>query len=71
MAKAARSEQVVAKQEKFVHEPVRIEPAVKAVQRSERAEKEKQQTLFSPPVGEGDLPALSLLDPAAATQETV
>ena len=71
VAKAARSEQVVAKQEKFVHEPVRIEPAVKAVQRSELAEKEKQQTLFSPPVGEGDLPALSLLDPAAATQETV
>jgi S-DNA-T family DNA segregation ATPase FtsK/SpoIIIE len=71
VAKAARTVQVVAKQEKFVHEPVRIEPAVKAVPRSERAEKEKQQTLFSPPVGEGDLPALSLLDSAAVTQETV
>lgn len=72
VAKAARTEQVVAKQEKLVHEqPVRIEPAVTKVQRSERAEKEKQQTLFSPPAGEGDLPALSLLDPPIVNQETV
>ena len=72
MAKAARSEQVVAKQEKLVHEqPVRIEPAVTTVQRSDRVEKEKQQTLFAPPVGEGDLPAISLLDPPVANQETV
>ncbi|MFA4913947.1 MAG: DNA translocase FtsK [Comamonadaceae bacterium] len=72
VAKAARTEQVVAKQEKLVHEqPVRIEPAVTTVQRSDRAEKEKQQTLFSPPVGEGDLPAISLLDPPIVNQETV
>ncbi len=72
MAKAARSEQVVAKQEKLVHEqPVRIEPAVTTVQRSDRAEKEKQQTLFAPPAGEGDLPAISLLDPPLVNQETV
>lgn len=72
VAKAARTEQVVAKQEKLVHEqPVRIEPAVTTVQRSDRVEKEKQQTLFSPPVGEGDLPAISLLDPPIVNQETV
>ena len=72
VATAVRSEQVVAKQEKLVHEtPVRIEPAVVSVPRSERAEKEKQQTLFSPPVGEGDLPALGLLDPPLVSQETV
>jgi len=72
VAKAARTEQVVAKQEKLVHEqPVRIEPAVTTVQRSDRAEKEKQQTLFSPPAGEGDLPAISLLDPPIVNQETV
>ena len=72
MAKAARTEQVVAKQEKLVHEqPVRIEPAVVTVQRSDRAEKEKQQTLFAPTAGEGDLPAISLLDPPIVNQETV
>jgi len=72
VAKAARTEQVVAKQEKLVHEqPVRIEPAVTAVPRSDRAEKEKQQTLFTAPAGEGDLPAISLLDPPLTNQETV
>ncbi len=72
VAKAVRTEQVVAKQEKLVHEqPVRIEPAITVVQKSERVEKEKQQTLFAAPVAEGDLPALSLLDPPLVNQETV
>jgi S-DNA-T family DNA segregation ATPase FtsK/SpoIIIE len=72
VALAVRTEKVVAKQEKLVHEqPVRIEPAVTTVPRSERVEKEKQQTLFSAPAGEGDLPPLGLLDPPAPTQETV
>jgi len=72
VAQAARSEQVVAKQEKLVHEqPVRIEPAITVVPRSDRAEKEKQQTLFAPPAGEGDLPAIGLLDAPPASQETV
>ena len=72
VAQAARSEQVVAKQEKLVHEqPVRIEPAITVVPRSDRAEREKQQTLFAPPAGEGDLPAIGLLDAPPASQETV
>jgi S-DNA-T family DNA segregation ATPase FtsK/SpoIIIE len=72
MATAARSEQVVAKQEKLLHEqPVRIEPAITVVPKSDRAEKEKQQTLFAPPTIEGDLPAIGLLDPPPRHQETV
>lgn len=72
VAKAVRTEQVVAKQEKLVHEqPVRIEPAITVVPRSDRAEKEKQQSLFAPPAGESDLPAIGLLDPPLQNQETV
>ncbi|KOF53542.1 cell division protein FtsK [Achromobacter sp. DMS1] len=73
VAKAVRTEQVEAKQEKLVHEqPVRIEPAITVVPKSERVEKEKQQSLFFAPAGgEGDLPAISLLDPPVANQETV
>ncbi|QVQ24505.1 DNA translocase FtsK [Achromobacter deleyi] len=74
VAKAVRTEQVVAKQEKLVHEqPVRIEPAITVVPKSERVEKEKQQSLFFAPSGgaEGDLPAISLLDPPLNNQETV
>lgn len=72
VAQAVRTEQVVAKQEKLVHEqPVRIEPAITVVPRSDRAEKEKQQSLFAPPAGETDLPALGLLDPPQGNQETV
>ena len=69
VAKAVRTEQVVAKQEKLVHEqPVRIEPAITVVPRSDRAEKEKQQSLFAPPAGESDLPAIGLLDPPLQNQ---
>ena len=73
VAKAVRTEQVEAQQEKLVHEqPVRIEPAITVVPKSERVEKEKQQSLFFAPAGgEGDLPAISLLDPPVANQETV
>jgi S-DNA-T family DNA segregation ATPase FtsK/SpoIIIE len=72
VAQAVRTEQVVAKQEKLVHEqPVRIEPAITVVPKSDRVQREKQQTLFSPPEGEGDLPAISLLDPPPIMQETV
>ncbi|VCU71597.1 DNA translocase FtsK [Pigmentiphaga humi] len=71
VAVQARAEVVVAKQEKLVHEqPVRIEPAVTVVPKSERVEKEKQQTLFAE-MGDGQLPALSLLDPPPPAQETV
>ena len=72
VAKAERTEQVVARQEQLVHEaPVRIEPAVTVVPKSDRGEKERQQTLFVTPSAEGDLPALSLLDPPVAHAEVV
>ncbi len=72
VAKAVRHEQVEAKHEKIVHEhTVRIEPAMVAVPSSERAFKEKQQPLFIEPTNAGDLPALSLLDPAPPPTETV
>ncbi len=71
VALQARAEVVVAKQEKLVHEqPVRIEPSVTVVPKSERVEKEKQQTLFTE-ISDGSLPALSLLDPPPLNQETV
>ncbi|HRP97773.1 MAG TPA: DNA translocase FtsK 4TM domain-containing protein, partial [Rhodocyclaceae bacterium] len=41
--------------------PLRIEPPMVSVPRSERIEKERQQTLFVTP-GEGELPPLALLD---------
>jgi len=41
--------------------PLRIEPAAPAVVKSERVEKERQQTLFAE-MGEGGLPPLALLD---------
>ncbi|HBI83135.1 DNA translocase FtsK [Sheuella amnicola] len=74
VAKAVRHEQVEAKIEKIVQEhphPVRIEPAIVEVPKSERVQKEKQQTLFVEPTELGHLPELSLLDPAPAAFETV
>ncbi|MPS26143.1 DNA translocase FtsK [Pigmentiphaga sp.] len=71
VAVQARAEVVVAKQEKLVHEqPVRIEPAVTVVPKSERVEKEKQQALFAE-ITDSQLPPLSLLDPPPPAQETV
>ncbi|MCA1798981.1 MAG: DNA translocase FtsK 4TM domain-containing protein [Xanthomonadaceae bacterium] len=63
----ARREQVSAvrvqkeKVEKRI--PVRIEPVVKAIEPSVRAQKERQVPLFETS-GPGELPSLSLLDPA-------
>jgi S-DNA-T family DNA segregation ATPase FtsK/SpoIIIE len=56
--------------EKQVAAPVRIEPQVVSIVKSERFEKEKQATLFHEPP-EGGLPPLSLLDEAPPAQETV
>ncbi|KAA0889943.1 DNA translocase FtsK [Pusillimonas sp. ANT_WB101] len=73
--KAERNESVVVKQEKFVHQPVRIEPAVTSVPKSPRVEKEKQKALFTvprDPEGVGaDLPTVDLLDMPVETGETV
>lgn len=72
VAQAVRHEQVEAKNEKIVHDqPVRIEPAIVAVEKSERVQKEKQQLLFIEPSVTGDLPALSLLDQPGEAFETV
>lgn len=72
VAKAVRHEQVEAKQEKIVHDsPIRIEPAIVAVPKSERVQKEKQQSLFVEPAEPGALPAVSLLDPPPEAIETV
>ncbi|MGO3891909.1 MAG: DNA translocase FtsK [Paenalcaligenes sp.] len=77
---AERKEAVATKQEKLVHDtPVRIEPAITSVPKSERVQQEKQQKLFVAPVpkatgqssGDGVLPEVSLLDPADENQETV
>ena len=73
VAQAVRHEQVEAKQEKTVqeHHQIRIEPAIVTVAKSARLQKEKQHTLFAEPSVAGDLPALSLLDPAPEAFETV
>ena len=50
--------------DKAVAAPLRIEPATALVQKSERVERERQQTLFAD-VGQGVIPPLMLLDPAS------
>jgi len=70
---AASQREVVVVQERAKHveaPPIRIEPQVVAVVRSERVEKEKQATLFSD-LSDNSLPPLALLDEAKAVQETV
>ncbi|MES2263249.1 MAG: DNA translocase FtsK 4TM domain-containing protein [Pseudomonadota bacterium] len=49
---------------------IKIEPQVVAVVKSDRAEKERQATLFHEP-RDNDLPPLALLDEAPPVQETV
>ncbi|APR05727.1 DNA translocase FtsK [Thauera chlorobenzoica] len=56
------------KSEKTPATPLRIEPAVATVTKSERLEKERQQTLFADAI-EGALPPVGLLDPASTTAE--
>ena len=51
--------------------PVKIEPQVVEVVKSERVQKEKQATLFQDLPGDSSLPPLSLLDEPPAVQETV
>ncbi|MFA5521460.1 MAG: DNA translocase FtsK 4TM domain-containing protein [Castellaniella sp.] len=71
--KAERASKVDARQVDLVHEqPVRIEPALSAIPVSARVETEKQQKLPLPrDKGEGDLPAISLLDMPDARPEAV
>jgi S-DNA-T family DNA segregation ATPase FtsK/SpoIIIE len=51
--------------------PIKIEPAVVEVPKSERVQKEKQATLFQDLPGDSRLPPLALLDEAPPMQETV
>ena len=56
------------KVEKSEPAPLRIEPAVVAVPKSERVEKERQQTLFQDAAA-GVIPPVALLDPASGGVE--
>jgi len=70
-AAVKREEVVVQERAKIVEAPpIRIEPQVVAVQRSERVEKEKQVSLFNE-LPDTNLPPLNLLDDAPPVQETV
>lgn len=71
VAAVKREEVVVQERAKIVEAPpVRIEPQIIAIPKSERAEKERQVALFSD-LQDGSLPPLSLLDAAPPAQETV
>ncbi|MFA9215609.1 MAG: DNA translocase FtsK [Sphingomonadaceae bacterium] len=76
VAAVKREEVVVAERVKHVEKhvaapPIKIEPQVVTVVKSERVEKEKQASLFQDLSGDSRLPALSLLDEPASVQETV
>jgi S-DNA-T family DNA segregation ATPase FtsK/SpoIIIE len=76
VAAVKRDEVVVHERAKHVEKhvtaaPVKIEPQVIAVVKSERVEKEKQAPLFRDLPGDSPLPPLSLLDEPAEYQETV
>src|SRR5450830_570321 len=75
VAAVRRDEAVVIERAKHVEKhvaapPVKIEPQVVTVVKSERVEKERQATLFEN-LGDGKLPPLSLLDEAPPVVETV
>ncbi len=71
VAAVKREEVVVPERDKIVEgPPIRIEPQIVAVRKSERVEKEKQITLFQDLL-DTSLPPLSLLDEASPQQQTV
>ncbi|MDY7548596.1 DNA translocase FtsK 4TM domain-containing protein [Glaciimonas sp. Gout2] len=71
VAAVKREEVVVQERAKTVEAaPIRIEPQIVNVQKSERVEKERQTTLFQD-LPDTNLPPLSLLDEAPPVQETV
>ncbi len=73
VAASVREEQVQEKRRIFEDdpEPVRIEAPVARIQRSERAEAERQTALFRDLPADTELPPLSLLDEPPLAQETV
>ena len=71
VAAVKREEVVVQERAKAVEAPpIRIEPQIVTVQKSERVEKERQTTLFQD-LPDTNLPPLSLLDEAPPVQITV
>lgn len=71
VAAVKREEVVVQERAKIVvAPPIRIEPQIVAVPKSERVQKEKQSTLFQD-LPDTNLPPLSLLDEAPPVQQTV
>jgi len=72
IAAAVKREGVVVQERAKIVEapPIRIEPQIVAVQKSERLEKERQASLFTG-LPDTNLPPLSLLDEAPEVQETV
>lgn len=71
VAAVKREEVVVHERARIVEAPpIRIEPQVVAVLKSERVEKERQSSLFTD-LPDTNLPPLSLLDEAPVSQETV
>ena len=76
VAAVKRDEVVVHERAKHVEKhiaapPIKIEPQVTEVVKSERVQKEKQAALFQDLPGDSSLPPLSLLDEPPAFQETV
>jgi S-DNA-T family DNA segregation ATPase FtsK/SpoIIIE len=77
VAVTRREELVVQERAKHVEKhpvvapPIKIEPAVVEVPKSERVQKEKQATLFQDLPGDSRLPPLALLDEPPPSQETV
>ncbi len=71
VAAVKREETVVHERARIVEAPpIRIEPQIVSVPKSERVQKEKQVSLFTD-MPDTNLPPLSLLDEPPATQETV
>ncbi|MCA1322742.1 DNA translocase FtsK [Herbaspirillum sp. alder98] len=69
-AAVKREEVVVQERAKIVEAaPIRIEPQIVEVQKSDRVQKERQTSLFED--SNNDLPPLSLLDEAPPAQQTV
>ncbi|WP_040720235.1 DNA translocase FtsK [Oxalobacter paraformigenes] len=70
-ATVKREESVIQEKAKATEAPpMRIEPQITEVPKSERAEKERQVVLFND-LHDSELPPLSLLDPVPAKQDTV
>lgn len=73
LATRVRKETVAVKRKILAEdpEPVRIEPPAAPIERSERAQRERQKPLFTDLPADSDLPPLELLDASPASQDTV